>query len=140
MFKPNFDMKVFKETLVKETLKRKFSLDELDKIVELISQNTYYKLKHPYNGIIFSKTNSPKNLSLCFDSWYEQFQKRSKGVSGEYYCNDTRGFNEMFASDLMDVIYENLCYGVIEKYMHPNVFNNDCQMGENIYEVSNGNF
>ena len=123
MYKPDFDMGVFKKTLVKESLKRKFSLDELDKIVELISQNTYYELTHPSNGIIFSKTNSPNNLSLCFDSWYEQFQQRSKGVSGEYYCNDAEGFNEMFASDLIDVIYEDLCYGVIEKYMHHNVFN-----------------
>ena len=116
-------MGIFKKTLVKESLKRKFSLDELDKIVELISQNTYYELKHPYNGITFKETNSPKKLSLCFDSWYEQFQKRSKGVSGEYYCANAEEFNEMFASDLIDVIYEDLCYGVIEKYMHHNIFN-----------------
>ena len=93
------------------------------KIVELISQNTYYELTHPSNGITFKETNSPKKLSLCFDSWYEQFQQRSKGVSGEYYCNDNEGFNEMFVSDLIDVIYEDLCYGVIEKHMHHNVFN-----------------
>ena len=124
MYKPNFDMRVFKKTLVKESLKRKFSLDELDKIVESISQNTYYELTHPYNGIIFSKTNSPKNLSLCFDSWYEQFQKRSEGVSDEYYCSGHEElFNEMFASDLIDAIYDDLCYGVIEKYMHHNDFN-----------------
>ena len=122
MFKPDFDMKVFKKTLVRESLKRKFSLDDLDKIVELISRNTYYELKHPYNGIIFSKTNSPKNLSLCFDYWYEQFQKQSKGLSGDY-CTNTEEFNEMFASDLIDVIYNDLCYGVIEKYMHHNIFN-----------------
>ena len=123
MFKPEFDMGIFKKTLVKESLKRKFSLDELDKIVELISRNTYYELKHPFNGIIFSKTNSPKNLSLCFDSWYEQFQKRSKDLSGEYYCTDAEWFNEMFASDLIDAIYNDLYYGVIEKYMHHNIFN-----------------
>lgn len=123
MDKPDFDMGVFKKTLVKESLKRKFSLDELDKIVELISQNTYYELTHPYNGIVFSKTNSPKNLFLCFDYWYAQFQKRSKDVSGEYYCAGHEKFNEMFASDLIDVIYEDLCYGVIEKHMHHNIFN-----------------
>ena len=67
MYKPNFDMGIFKKTLVKESLKRKFSLDELDKIVELISQNTYYELRHPSNGITFKETNSPKKLSLCFE-------------------------------------------------------------------------
>ena len=36
MYKPKFDMGVFKKTLVKESLKRKFSLDALDKIVELM--------------------------------------------------------------------------------------------------------
>lgn len=123
MYKPNFDMGVFKKTLVKESLKRKFSLDELDKIVELIANNTYYELKHPSNGIIFSKTNSPKNLFLCFDYWCEQLQKRSKCLTGEYYCANAEEFNEMFASDLIDVIYEDLCYGVIEKYMHHNIFN-----------------
>ena len=123
MYKPNFDMGVFKKTLVKESLKRKFSLDDLDKIVELIANNTYYELTHPSNGIIFSKTNSPKNLSLCFDYWYEQFQERSKSVSGDYYSANAEEFNEMFASDLIDVIYDDLCYGVIEKHMHHNVFN-----------------
>jgi len=123
MFKPNFDMEVFKKTLIKESLRRKFSLNDFDKIVELISKNTYDELKYPNNGIIFSKTNSPKNLSLCFDSWYEQFQTRAKGLSGEYYCGSNEEFNEMFASNLLDAIYNELCYCIIGKHMRPNVFN-----------------
>jgi hypothetical protein len=132
MFKPNFDMEVFKKTLVKESVKRKFSLDELDQIVKNITNNIYDELKHPSNGIIFSKTNSPKNLTLCFDSWYEQFQKRSKGLSGEYYCGGHEEFNEMFASNLLDTIYNALCYCIIEKHMRPNVFNNFENEGKSI--------
>ena len=115
MFRPKFNIDLFKNALADVCDNAEFSFDDFEKILNLISHKNYTSLDKE-TGITSLATSTKKCLANAFSEWYKQVQQRNFDLCKEYIDNTIEGWHNHFVEDLVAHAYTEVNLNLIGKY------------------------
>lgn len=115
MFRPKFNIDLFKNALAEVCDNAEFSFDDFEKILHLISHKNYTSLDKE-TGITFLATSTKKCLEKAFNEWYTQVQQRNFDLFEEYIDNNMEDWHKHFVEDLVGHAYTEINLNLIGKY------------------------
>lgn len=115
MFKPKFNIDLFKNALADVCNNAEFSFDDFEKILHLISYKNYTSIDKA-TGITFLATSTKKCLENAFNEWYKQVQQQKFDLCKEYIDNTIEGWHNHFVEDLVAHAYTEINLNLIGKY------------------------
>lgn len=110
-----FNFSLFKECLINNKIKRKYSFDDFTKILDWIG-NKFYETYDVINDVKFLATDTKDHLSKAFDLFYEQEQTHSVELSGGKMNLSILNWHENFVNALFEHAINELQNKIIENF------------------------